>query len=81
MKQCDIILTAMLINKDKKWWSAKDFQYGDYFVGYEATARMSELASKYEDLIRIAKDGRYRILSINWDSKELKKELERLNLI
>lgn len=81
MKQCDIILRAMLTNKNKKWWSAKDFQYGKNFVGYEASARMSELANRFKDLIIIEKDGRFRILSINWESKELKNELERLNLI
>ena len=80
MKQCDIILTAMLINKDKKWWSAKDFQYGDYFVGYEATARMSELKDMYGDLIIVGKDGRFRILAINWESEELENQLKRLDL-
>lgn len=81
MKQTDIILRAMLSNKSKTWWSAKDFQYGENFVGYEATARMSELANMFVDLIKVAKDGRFRVLAINWDSKELKKELERLELI
>lgn len=32
MKQYDIILSAMLNNKDKKIWTAKDFQNGKYFV-------------------------------------------------
>lgn len=80
MTQCDIILSAMLQNKNKTWWSAKDFQYGEYFVGYEATARMSELADKYDDLIKVAKDGRFRVLAINWNSKDLENELKRLNL-
>lgn len=81
MKQVDIILKAMLSNKNKQWWSAKDFQSGENFVGYEATARMSELADMYIDLIKVAKDGRFRILGINWESKELKKALEKFDLI
>ena len=32
MKQYDIILSAMLNNKDKIFWTAKDFQNGKYFV-------------------------------------------------
>ena len=81
MNQTDIILKAMLTNKDKTWWSAKDFQYGENFVGYEATARMSELANMYVDLIKVAKDGRFRVLSINWESKDLKNALEKYELI
>ena len=45
LSQTDIILYAMIKNPSKEWWYAKDFQYGEYFVGYEATARMSELAN------------------------------------
>ena len=26
--QKNVILKAMLENKDRQWWSAKDFQYG-----------------------------------------------------
>ena len=79
--QCDTILKAMLENKSKIWWSAKDFQNGKYFVGYEATARMSELKDKYGDLIKVGKDGRFRIISINWDSKDLQEQLKRFDLI
>lgn len=67
MKQYDIILSAMINNKNKKIWTAKDFQYGEYFVGYEASPRMSELKKIYEDLFIVGKDGKYRTLSINWD--------------
>ena len=62
---------AMLNNKDKTTWTAKDFQYGEYFVGYEATARMSDLMRKYPSLFIIGKDGRFRTLSINWEQDEL----------
>lgn len=69
MKQYDIILRAMLTNKDKKEWKATDFQKEPYFVGYEASPRMSELAKMYPDLIIAGKDGRFRTLSINWENE------------
>ena len=71
MKQYDIILSAMINNKDKKIWTAKDFQKGKYFVGYEASPRMSELAKMYEDLFIVGRDGRFRTLSINWDYEKI----------
>lgn len=71
MKQYDIILKAMLNNKDKKEWKATDFQKEPYFVGYEASPRMSELARMYPDLIKTSKNGRFRILSINWDYENI----------
>ena len=64
MKQYQIILNAMLDHPDV-WWTAKDFQQGEYFVGYEATARMSELKTRYIDLFEEKKIGRFRALKIN----------------
>lgn len=81
LSQMDTILYAMLENKKRIWWSAKDFQNGKYFVGYEATARISELVDKYEDLIKVGKDGRFRIISINWDSEKVKEQQKRFDLI
>lgn len=62
------IIKAMLNNRDRIWWSAKDFQSGEYFVGYEATARMSEI-QRYP-FIKSGKDGRFRVLAIDWDREE-----------
>lgn len=70
LTQCDVILKAMLENKDKNVWTAKDFQSGEHFVGYEASARMSDLIRMYPDLFIIGKDGRFRTLSIDWEQKE-----------
>ena len=75
MRQVDIILKAMLMG-DKKW-TAKDFQYGEHFVGYEATARMSDLVNMYPELFIVSKIGRFRALEINWEQKELIKELQK----
>ena len=64
MKQYEIILNAMLENPTK-WFTAKDFQQEPYFVGYEATARMSELKTRYIGLFNEKKIGRFRALSLN----------------
>lgn len=80
MSQCDIILKAMLENKWKKEWKATDFQNGKYFVGYEATARMSDLLRMYPDLVIVGKDGRFRTLSINWKCKDIKEFKKRLDI-
>ena len=80
MSQCDIILKAMLENRFKKEWKATDFQSGKYFVGYEATARMSDLLRMYPDLVIAGKDGRFRTLSINWKCKNIKEFEKRLNI-
>ena len=81
LSQCDVILKAMLENKDKEVWSAKDFQSGEHFVGYEASARMSDLSRLYPDLFIVGKVGRFRTLSINWEQeKEIKDLLGMYNL-
>lgn len=69
--QCETILEAMIENKGIDKWTAKDFQNGKYFVGYEATARMSDLVRMYPDLFIVGKDGRFRTLSIDWQQEEL----------
>lgn len=75
MKQCDIILKAMLTRKDVKWWYAKDFQHEPYFVGYEASPRMSELTMMYPDILISERDGRFRTLRVNWENKKAIKKL------
>lgn len=81
LTQCNTILKAMLENKDKKEWTAKDFQSNKYFVGYEASARMSDLKRMHPELFITGKDGRFRTLSINWkQEKEIKEILEMYNL-
>lgn len=71
MTQYDIILSAMINNPQKKVWTAKDFQKGQYFVGYEASPRMSELLKIYPDLFIVGRDGRFRTLEIDWDCKDI----------
>lgn len=69
LTQCETIIKIMLENPSKEWWSAKDFQSCKYFIGYEATARISDLIRIYPDLFKVAKDGRFRIISINWEDR------------
>lgn len=81
LTQCDTILRALLKNKNKNNWTAKEFQYGENFVGYEATARMSDLKRMYPNLLIVGKIGRFRTLSINWDNvEEVQQEMKRLNI-
>ena len=66
--QREKILKAMIENKEKEWWNAIDFQSGKYFVGYEATARMSELLDL--PFIRVRRVDRYREIALDWSFKE-----------
>ena len=75
LTQCEVILKAMLENKDKEVWTAKDFQSGKYFVGYEASARMSDLIRLYPELLIVGKDGRFRTLTIDWTKEKEIKEI------
>lgn len=74
LSQYETILKCMIENKYNKVWLAKDFQSGNYFVGYEASARMSELADKYKfiDKVRVA---RFRGIKLNWKYKREIKEI------
>ena len=81
LTQCDVILKAMIENRGRKDWTAKDFQSGEHFVGYEASARMSDLIRLYPDLLIVGKEGRFRTLSIDWNKVELINEIqERYNV-
>lgn len=71
MTQCQKIAKIMLNNINKRIWSAKDFQqYGDHFIGYEASARMSELLSRFPNSFISGKEGRFRTLQLNLECEE-----------
>ena len=70
MRQIDKVLKIMLDNPQKRVWYAKDFQNGRNFVGYEATARMSDFIRLYPDLIIVGKDGRFRTLELNREKEQ-----------
>lgn len=55
----------------QEWFYAPDFQQsnmGDLFVGYEASARMSELAKMYPSMIGVKKDGKYRYIRFKFEN-------------
>lgn len=64
--QIEKILTLMLRNPNQEWWYAPDFQRPHLteatFVGYEATARMSDLMRDYPQLVQSKRDGKYRYI-------------------
>lgn len=70
LTQCETIIKAMLDHPEREWWYASDFQTYPYFVGYEATARMSDIAREYPSLVDVGRDGRFRILRIRWENVE-----------
>lgn len=50
-------------SKGKEWFVASDFvmdEFGDVFVGYEASARLSELSNDYPQIIETAQHGRFK---------------------
>lgn len=65
------IVAIMANNRDKDWFYPKDIiniGEGAYYVGYEATARMSELAKKFPDMIETMSDGKYKKRRIRWET-------------
>ena len=67
LTQHEKILKIMETNPQKEWWYAPDFQQpdlGELFVGYEATARMSELAKMYPERIETKRIGKYRYIKL-----------------
>ena len=71
LTQLDFILKTMYANRNvKRVWYAKDFQKDPYFVGYEASARMSDLVRMYPNAFIVGKDGRYRTLELNLEEQE-----------
>lgn len=62
-------ILALMLHTPDRWWKASDFMrhdIGEYFVGYEASARLSELAADYP-WIETKKDGRFKLRKLNQD--------------
>jgi len=63
------IVAEMCSNPDKKWWLPQDFmQGGKFFVGYEASARMSELQSENPDMFESQRNGKYMERRIKFET-------------
>lgn len=60
----------MCMHPHKDWWLPQDFmksELGEFFVGYEASARLSELAKLYPDMFESRKHGRFYQRRIKFD--------------
>lgn len=62
MTQQEKLVAIMCKYKEKEWWKPQDIMNVEdqsLFVGYEASARLSELASDYPQMIATKKEGRF----------------------
>ena len=65
------VIKLMAKHTEKEWWLPQDFMQpnlGDLFVGYEASARLSELAKDYPDMIQTLPAGKYKKRRIRWET-------------
>ena len=72
------ILFTMINNPKTTWWYPQDFMkpdLGDLFVGYEASARLSELAKDYPEMIDSKRDGKYKVRRLRFENSENFKHL------
>ena len=73
----------MLRNSEKTWWLPQDFMQpnlGELFVGYEASARLSELAKLYPEMIVSQRQCKFMARSLdlnayNWFRNKLPNDL------
>jgi len=65
-----IILRNFKRTNEARYWRASDFQkeWNDIFVGYEATARMSELIKKYPFAFEIRMNERFREIKFRFEN-------------
>lgn len=53
---------TIMVNNLEKWFLPQDFMdksLGHLFVGYEASARLSEMGSQHHDVIESTREGKY----------------------
>ena len=65
LSQCEYMLKVMLTHPEHPVWTAKDFQHDPWFVGYEASARMSDLKRIWPELFIVGREDRFRTLQID----------------
>ena len=78
LTQHEKILVIIFRNRHKQWWRASDFQQpiDNLFIGYEASARMSELSKLYPDAFNIRQNGRFREMQFKFsDAENIQKKL------
>lgn len=64
------IIFQMLHGPKGKWWYPYEFMHEGtrYFVGYEASARLSELAHDYPEMIETKQEGKYKVRRIKTEN-------------
>lgn len=65
------IVAYMCQHPDKQWWLASDFMQdgmGEFFVGYEATARLAELVGDNPDMFDTERQGRFRAVRMKFET-------------
>lgn len=71
MQQKEKILALMISRKgNQEWFYAPDFmkpELGELFVGYEASARMTDCAKDYPYMIEAKKVGKYRYIRFKFE--------------
>lgn len=81
MTQDQKIIALMIRQRfERDWFYPYDFMQshlGDLFVGYEASARLSELASRFS-WIESERDGKYLKRRINWAELRLALDMRRV---
>jgi hypothetical protein len=69
MTQHEKLIVSMAKDNTGRWFYPYDFMGGnttDLFVGYEASARLSELAKLYPLMIETKTDGKYKVRRIDF---------------
>lgn len=65
------IVAIMCRDKSKRWWKSHEVMNAgeaDLFIGYEVTARFSELASDYPDMLESKREGKYVIRRMRFET-------------
>lgn len=68
------IVAMMCKNDTKMWWLPTDFmrsEAGEFFVGYEASARLSELQSENPEMFESRRAGKYMERRIKFEECRL----------
>jgi hypothetical protein len=67
--QVEKVIRLMARRHTQEWFNAIDFQKSglepDVFVGYEATARISDVMRQFPTLVDVKRDGKYRYIKLN----------------
>lgn len=71
--QHERIIEVMVNWSEKVWWYPPDFMRPgmENFVGYEASARLSELAKLYPDMIESRRTGKFMERRIRWENMKV----------